>query len=315
MSGGSAFMPVAGTEVARQVNGLYSYLLVVSAIGFVILIGGMLYFIYKYKRQSATAKSAYITHDSRLEFLWSFIPFLFFMSAFVWGWLVYNNMRTFPDDALEVNVTARQWSWAYTYKSGKKSADLVVPVGRPVKLLLTSDDVLHSYFIPAFRIKQDAVPGRYTAQWFRADKTGEYQVFCTEYCGALHSGMLSKVKVLTEPEYDAWIGGGPVLLAGGKPLSLAEQGKKLYQERTCAQCHSVEGKTGIGPAFNGLFGSTVTMDDGKSFKADENYLRESILQSQAKIKKGFDKGKMPVFAGQFEDADVTALIEFIKSVK
>ena len=312
---GSTFMPVAGTEIARQVDGLYEFLLVISAIGFVILIGGMCYFVFRYKRQSATAKSAYITHDSRLEFLWSFIPFVFFIASFAWGWYIYNNMRSVPDNALEVLVTARQWSWAYTYKSGKKSVDLYVPAGRPVKLILSSEDVLHSYFVPSFRVKQDAVPGRYTMLWFDAEKPGEYTVFCTEYCGALHSGMLSKIKVLPEAEFEAWLSGGPVLAAGEKGLSLEDQGKKLYKERTCQQCHAIDGKAGIGPAFNGLFGSTVVMNDGSSLKADENYLRESILNSQAKIKKGFEPGKMPVFAGQFEDSEIAALIAFIKSLK
>ncbi len=311
--GPSTFMPFAGSEIARQFNHLYEFLLIMSAIGFVVLIGGMIYFIYKYKRQSATAKSAYITHDSRLEFLWSFIPFLFFMASFVWGWVVYHQMRDFPKDALEVHVTARQWSWSYTYKSGKKSSELYVPVGKPVKLILSSDDVLHSFFVPAFRVKQDAVPGRYTALWFKPETEGTYTVFCTEYCGAVHSGMLSKVNVVPEPEFEAWLGGGPVL-AGGKEMSLVDMGKKLFAERTCLQCHSVEGKVNIGPALNGLFGSTVAFTDGGSAKADENYLRESILNSQAKIKKGYQP-QMPVFQGQFEDKEVTALVEYIKSLK
>lgn len=311
----STLMPYAGTKIAEQVNHLYEFLLIVSAIGFVVLIGGMIYFIFKYKRQSSTAKSAYITHDARLEFLWSFIPFVFFIASFAWGWHIYHQMRQFPKDAFEVNVTAFQWGWAYQYKSGKKSTELYVPVGKPVKLLINSKDVLHSYFIPAFRVKQDAVPGRYSALWFQAENPGTYNVFCTEYCGAAHSAMLSKVHVLPEEEFEAWLSGGPVLAGGAKEMSLADLGKKLYTERTCVQCHSNQGKANIGPAFNGVFGSQVTMADGTTLKADENYLRESILQSQAKIKKGYAAGQMPVFAGLLDDNEVTALIEYIKTLK
>ncbi len=311
----STFMPYAGTDIARQVNSLYEFMLWVSVIGFLVLIGGMIYFIIRYKRQSATAKSAYITHDSRLEFLWSFIPFVIFMVVFGWGWYIYVQMRTMPKDALEIQVTGRQWSWSYTYKSGKKSTDLYVPVGKPVKLIMTSEDVIHSYYIPAFRIKQDVLPGRYTAEWFQAEKPGTYQVFCTEYCGAIHSGMLSKVKAIPLPEFEAWLSGGPVQVAGGKELSLVEQGKKLFNERSCTQCHSVENKIIIGPHLNGVFGHTVELKDGSKVNADENYIRESILNPQAKIVKGFEAQMMPSFAGQFEEKELSAIIEFIKSVK
>lgn len=170
----SNFMPPVGTEIAQQVDNLYSFLLITSLIGCLILIGGMIYFALKYKRKTANDKTPYISHNTFLEFLWSFIPLVLFLGVFGWGWYVYHQMRQMPENALEVHVTGYKWAWDFEYKSGKTtSGEMVVPVGMPVKLIMTSRDVLHSFFIPSMRIKQDVVPGRYTAQWFNAEKIGD----------------------------------------------------------------------------------------------------------------------------------------------
>lgn len=305
----SNFMPPAGTDIARQFDNLYSFLLITSFIGCVILIGGMIFFALKYKRKTANDKTPYISHNTFLEFLWSFIPLVLFLAMFGWGWYVYHQMRQMPENALEVHVTGYKWAWDFEYKSGKTSSgEMVVPVGQPVKLIMTSRDVLHSFFIPSMRIKQDVVPGRYTALWFNAEKAGDYQVFCTEYCGDMHSRMLAKVRVLPVAEYEAWI------LENDANLPMTERGQKIWAGK-CVACHSIDGKKGAGPTWKGLFGATGHPIEGGTVDVDENYLRESILEPNAKVSAGYPKGVMPTFQEALKEEEVTAVIEFIKTLK
>jgi cytochrome c oxidase subunit 2 len=333
------FMPPAGTAIASQVDSIYAFLLISSLISFILLIGGFLFFVWKYRRRSPNDKTAYITHNHILEFLWSFIPFCIFMLLFVWGWEVFHEMRHAPENALEVHVYGKKWAWRFLYKNGKEitdtmsadgkpvSATMVVPIGRPVKLILSSEKmvgskalsedqtdrpVLHSFFIPAFRIKQDVVPGRYTAEWFKAEKLGDYQVFCAEYCGSGHYSMAAHIKVVSVEDYEKWIASEGLDLS---KMSLAERGREAYGKRACIGCHSVDGTRMTGPSFKGLYMSKQELEGLPTIVADEDYLRESILQSNAKITKGFPSGVMPLFAGTIPDDEVTSLIEFIKSVK
>jgi cytochrome c oxidase subunit 2 len=332
-SAASNFTPPVGTAIAAQVDQIYLFLLVASLISFIIVMGGFMYFVVKYRRRTANDKTAYITHNHTLEFLWSFIPFVIFIFSFAWGWFVYHQMRNMPENALEVHVMAKKWDFRFLYKNGKEvtsgvdvnghrqPATMVVPVNQPVKLIQASEKinptgtdpkdraVLHGFFIPAFRIKQDIVPGRYTAQWFQAEKLGEYWVFCTQYCGAGHSAMNARIKVVSQADFDKWLSADAA--TGG---SLADQGRALYGAKACASCHSVDGSRIVGPSFKGLYGRMESTDKGM-VKADEDYLRESILQSNAKIVTGYPAGVMPLFAGTLTDAEVNALIEFIKSVK
>lgn len=311
------FMPPQGTEIAADVDNLYLFLNWASFISCAILIGGMIFFVIKYRRRSDNDKTPYISHNSFLEFLWSFIPLVIFLAMFGWGWYVYHKMRTMPDNALEVHVFGQKWSWDYAYKSGKTVAsDMVVPVNTNVKLIMTSRDVLHSYFIPSMRIKQDVIPGRYTAQWFRAEKIGDYNVFCAEYCGDKHSNMLGKVRVVTMPEYEQWI------QENDNSLPLVERGNKLYMGR-CVACHTTDGRPNVGPTWKGLFGSANHEIQGGTVTVDENYLQESILNPNAKIAanptstggKEFKAGVMPTFQGQLKPEEVSALIEYIKTLK
>jgi len=340
----STFTPVQATVIARQVDHIYAFLLIASLISFVILIGGMIYFVIKYKRRSANDKTAYITHNHTAEFLWSFIPFLIFMFVFAWGWIVYHDMRQMPQNALEVHVFAKKWDWRFVYKNGKEvtsglddqmrkvPATMVVPVGRPVKLIMASEKisptgdandrpVLHSFYVPAFRVKQDVVPGRYTTLWFQAEKKGTFHVFCTEYCGAGHSAMLAAINVVENNEFEAWLAGEQVQgeqLAGaaaGGANELVAKGRTLYAQKACIGCHSVDGAKMTGPTFKGLFGRTEKFTDGTSGVSDENYIRESILQPNAKTVAGYPAGAMPSYAGQLSEEDITAIIEFIKSLK
>lgn len=306
----SRFMPFEGTSFAKQVDSIYYFLVVSSTISCILLIGGMIYFAMKYRRKSDSDKVGTLTHSGLLEFTWSFIPFLIFMFVFAWGWYIYDEMRHAPKDAFEVNVVAKQWSWEFQYKSGRKSADLIIPVNTNVKLIMSSVDVLHSFFVPAFRVKQDAVPGMYTMLWFNADHEGEFQIFCTEFCGTRHSEMLSKVKVLSREGFEKWLGTDPY-----KGLSMLDIGKKLYNDKGCVACHSTNGIQGVGPTWKSMFGSRRQLDSGQEVAYDENYVRESILTPSAKVAAGFKAGVMPTFQGSFDDQEITAIIEFLKSLK
>lgn len=307
---GGSLMPAEVTDIAKQVTNLYSFLLWVSAISCFILIGGMIYFVLKYKRKTNNDKTPYITHNTFLEFLWSFIPLVIFMIVFGWGWHIYHQMRAMPDNALEVHVIGKQWAWDFMYKSGKVSAnEFYVPVNTPIKLIMTSQDVIHSFYVPSMRIKQDVVPGRYTALTFNAEKLGDFQIFCTEFCGAAHSAMLGKVHVVSMEDYEKW------LQENDEGLSLVQKGEKYYNSKGCIACHNVDGTAKVGPSWKSLFGKNRELEDGSSASADENYLRESILQPNAKVVKGFPKGVMPSYQGQLNEQEVSALIEYIKELK
>lgn len=308
-----SFMPTQGTEIAKQVDNLYGFLLITSLIACILVIGGMIYFAWKYKRKTPNDKTAYISHSAALEFLWSFIPLVIFLGVFAWGWYIYHEMRTMPKDALEINVLGKQWAWEIEYKNGFKSVnELVVPINQDVKLLLASSDVIHSFFIPSFRIKQDAVPGRYTALWFNANKLGEFHVFCTEYCGTAHSGMIGKLRVVTREEFDKYMEEGQE--EGSLPL--AKRGEKLFALKACASCHSVDSPAvKVGPSLFKKFGTDEHMTDGTTIKADENYIRESILEPNKHIVKGFPAGVMPTFQGQLNENELNALVEYIKELK
>jgi len=308
-----AFMPEQGTQIAKEVDNLYGFLLVVSFISCAILIGGMIYFAIKYKRKSQSDKTPYITHDTRLEILWSVIPLIIFLVVFAWGWTIYHDMRAMPENALEIHVTGKQWAWTVEYKNGVKSTDLVVPVNKDIKIILASEDVIHSFYVPSFRIKQDAVPGRYTTLWFRAEKMGEFYAFCTEFCGTNHSGMVARVKVVTQEEFDKWL----VDESEIGLLPLAQRGAKYFQTRACASCHNVDNAAvKVGPSLFKKFGTEGVFGDGSVSKFDENYVRQSILEPQAKIVKGFPKpSPMPSYQGQLSESELSALIEYIKGLK
>ena len=306
------FMPPQGTDIAGSVDNLYRFLLIASFVSCFILIGGMIFFAWKYKRRTAQDKTPYISHNTFLEFLWSFIPLVIFLAVFAWGWIIFHQMRNPPSDSLEVHVRGRQWAWDFQYKSGKVTTnEFVVPVNTNVKLIMTSEDVIHSFYIPSMRIKQDVVPGRYTSLWFHANKLGDYQVFCTEYCGAAHSAMLAKMKVVSLADYETF------LQNNDDELPLPELGKKLANSKGCVACHSVDGNKMTGPTWKGLWQAAGhPMEDGSVVTVDEDYLRDSILNSQKQIVKGYGPvSAMPPYQGQLKEREVTALIEYIKTLK
>nr|WP_108977135.1 cytochrome c oxidase subunit II [Leptospira ryugenii] len=308
-------MPIQATEIAKEVDLLYAFLLVSSLISFVILIGGMTWFLIKFKRTTDEQKSAYITHNNFAEFMWSFIPLIILLVIFYWGMVIFEKLRVPPTDvAAEIHVTAEQWAWTYKYANGKEfyssgNDPLIVPAGKATKLVLTSKDVIHSFYVPAFRTKQDAVPGRYSQLWFQPTLPGEFIVFCTEYCGTKHSGMMIKIKALPAEEYAAWYH------AEKKGADTpADKGKVLFAQKACASCHSIDGTKIVGPTMKGLYENKRKFVDGSEAKADENYLRESILVSSAKVVEGYPPA-MPLFQGQLSDEEVEHLIEYIKTIK
>lgn len=321
------------TEVAGRWDALYNFLVILSAFLFVLVVGGMVYFMIRY-RASAGAKPKYDTGNHALEGIFVVVPTIILLMIFGWGWSVYRDMTQAPADAYEIHVIGRQWSWTFQYDNGKTTvAELYVPVNRPVKLVMTSEDVIHSFFVPNFRVKQDVVPGMYTSVWFEATIPGKHQVFCAEYCGTSHSGMLAKVIALEENDWKAWLAGkklGPIPEAGeqltqadvqaakaeegSSTESLPDQGKRLVEVKGCTACHTVDGSIKVGPSWKGVFGSTVELQDGSKVKADENYIRESIENPQAKIVKGFGP-TMPPFKGLVDAKELNAITAYIKTLK
>jgi cytochrome c oxidase subunit 2 len=250
-----------------------------------------------------------VSHNTMLEVTWSVIPTMLVIMIFWWGVKTYMNLIVVPRGAIEMQVSARKWMWSFEYPSGKRdSAVLHVPLNTPVKLIMSSDDVIHSFFVPDFRVKQDVVPGRYTTLWFQATQLGEHQVFCTEYCGTGHSDMWAKVIVDTPEEYQKYV------TANVDVEPTAKVGAELFEKNACVTCHTTDGSPKIGPTFKGLFGRTEALTDGSTLTVDENYIRESIVDPTAKVVKGFQP-VMPPFKGVLTDNQIKALIAFIKEQK
>ncbi len=316
----SIWLPRANSTIAPDVDWAWNVVMIVCILFFLLLMGLMFTFMYKYKRRTDNDETSDVDGNHRLERLWTIVPLILVAWLFFVGFKGFVNASVPPAESYEIQVTAHRWAWSFTYPDGVVSNELVVPAGRPVRMLMSSQDVIHSFYVPEFRVKRDVIPGIYTTVWFEAQEPGDTVLECAEYCGGNgdgsvgtgHSGMLSAVHVLTGGEFDAWL---KKKEEEDNTLSPADLGKKLFAERQCNGCHSLEaGKVITGPSFKGLFGRTETMQDGLVLTADENYLRESILQSQAKIVKGFP-GVMPIFQGQLSDKQVNALIAFIKEQK
>lgn len=306
-------MGTQGNKYAESVDMLYYFLLLASLVSCILVFGGMFYFVVKYRRKSDVDQTPYISHNNTLEFLWSFIPFVIFFIVFVWGWRLFVQAEYAPQGAFEIHTYGRQWAWDFEYKSGRTTTnEIVVPAGRPIKLIMTSKDVLHSFFIPALRIKQDVIPGRYTSLWFEVDKQGEYQVFCTEYCGAQHSGMLAKLTVVSEAEFDAWLADDPMKEFEDMPL--AQRGEKIVQQKACTACHNFTSEESgpLAPGMKNLMGKKREFSDGTSTIADEEYIRQSIKEPQSQIVASYaNKAVMPLIP--LNEEEITWIIEYIKS--
>jgi cytochrome c oxidase subunit II len=297
--------PEQASTMAGHVDALYIFLLIVTGMMTLLIFACLLYFAARYRYRPGV-RAEQIEGSTPLEITWSTIPFLIFMVIFAWGASVYFKERTPPADATEVYVVAKQWMWKLEHAEGQREInELHVPVGRDVKMIMTSQDVIHSFFVPAFRIKQDVLPGRYTVAWFRATKPGTYHLFCAEYCGTQHSGMVGSIVVQEPAQYEAWMNGGST-----GPLSAT--GEKIFAELGCSTCHRTDTQ-GRGPNLQGVFGKPVQLEDGRTVTADENYVRECILDPGAKRVKGFQP-IMPTFQGLVSEEQVNALVAYIKSI-
>lgn len=317
-----ATLPQAST-FAEGTDLLYVFIVALSVFFFVLIMGVQGYFMWKYRRRSDDQKTSSITHNGKIEFLWSAVPAVLLVVIFVWGEVDFLKQAVPPSDAVQVRVTGRQWFWTVDYPDYPgvqltSSVDdnvvtMVVPKGKPVQLTMTSEDVIHDFYIPAFRVKRDVVPGRYTTMWFEATQVGEFNLYCAEYCGDQHSAMIGKVKVL-EPELF-----GDYLQELGKleqepGQSLADFGQVIYNRRGCNACHSLDGSPKVGPTWKGLWGKQETTDKG-AVTVDDNYVKESVLEPNAQIVAGFEGVKMPSYKGQLDDKQIEALVEFIKTLK
>lgn len=308
MNPGFRLLPDSASTVSGSVDSLFFFWVSVTAF-FILLITALnVVFAIRYRRRGPDQQAHPVHGSVKLEIFWSVIPLAIGLFGFAWGADIYFDIYTVPARGLDVYVTGKQWMWKFQHPEGKSEIDdLHVPVGVPIRLTMTSEDVIHSLFLPAFRVKRDVLPGRYTTFWFEATKPGRYHLFCAEYCGTEHSGMIGWVYVLPQDEYDSWISGG---MSG---MSMVEAGQQLFEGMGCVTCHN-KTSGARGPDMTGRFGSVQTLADGRSVLFDEGYARESILNPAAKVVAGF-KPVMPTFQGQISEENLLRVIAYLKSLQ
>jgi cytochrome c oxidase subunit 2 len=284
---GDFWLPEAASTIAPEVDGLFLFVTAVSLLFLVGVTGAMLYFVYRYRRQDPGERPAPVEESRALEVSWIVVPTILVLLVFNWGFKSYVKMNTDPSGTYEIQVRAQQWNFLFEYPNGVTSDTLYVPEGEEIKMRMSSSDVLHGFYIPAFRVKYDILPNRYTSVWFEATKQGDYNLFCTEYCGRDHSEMGKVVRVVSQQDFQDWLESA----ATPTDIPLPQLGERLYTQRGCQSCHSL---------------------DGSSVTADENYLRESILKPEAKIVEGY-QNLMPGAYSNLSERELSGLIEFIKA--
>jgi cytochrome c oxidase subunit 2 len=305
---GVPLFPTQASTIAPQVDNLYFFIVAVTAFFAVLVSALVMFFAIKYRDDSGLKVGADIHGSVPLEIGWSLIPFVIAMAIFAWSSVVYFHSVRPPDQTTEIYATGKRWMWRFQHTDGTREINaLHVPLGRPIKVTFTAEDVIHDLYIPAFRVKADAIPGRYSSIWFEATKAGEYHLFCAEYCGTKHSGMVGTVYVMEQDAYQAWLAGGGV--TGG---TMQARGEQLFQQLACTTCHRTD-NTGRGPSLAGLFGSQVKLANGQTVVADEGYVRESILTPQMKQVEGYGP-LMPTFQGLVNEDGMLSLIEYVKSL-
>lgn len=308
------WFPEQASTFAKEVDSFYYFILWLCIVFFALIVGGMVYFIFKYRERPGYKGSPEALHNNFLEISWTVIPTLIVIYVFVRGTFGYLEMASIPKNTIDIDVKAQKWAWSFKYDNQAESPVLYLPVGEKIKLTMRSDDVIHSLFVPAFRAKADVVPGRYTPMWFQPTKTGTFDLFCTEYCGDKHSRMITKVEVLPLEEFNAWKAKAAQAPEGGPEL-----GEWLYVRR-CKSCHSNDGTKVVGPSFKGSWGKEVKLgksDDGsKTVEFDQNYVRQSILYPQKKARDGYQSGtQMNSFEGQLNDDQIDGIIDYLKTLK
>jgi cytochrome c oxidase subunit 2 len=305
-----SWMPEQASSVASDVDALWSFVLWLSVFFFVAMIGTAVWFVWRYRRSREPVPTSQVADHLGLEIAWTAIPTILLLVIFVWGFRSWMTLNVAPHDPLEIRVRAQQWAFNFEYEDGIVSDELVVPVGKPVRLLMSSRDVIHSFYVPAFRVKQDILPERYSVAWFEAIQEGEYDILCAEYCGRDHSRMVSRVKVLSQAAYDSWVDSG----GGLSGLPPAEVGQRLFTRFGCNQCHSVDGSANTGPTMQGLYGRDEVLSDGSRVTADEQYLRDSILYPNKQLVQGYQP-RMPSFKGSMREAQLDSIIAYLRTLQ
>lgn len=309
----SLLLPKAAATFASEVDDLFVFLVWLSLFFFVLIAGLLFYSVIKFRRRGPDDVTPHITHHTGLEVAWTVIPTIIVIGIFFWGFQGYMNLFVSPGDAMEVQVTGKKWLWAFEYPNGTRSInELHLPVNRPVKLVMSSEDVLHNFYVAEMRTKHDVVPGRYTELWFQPNEEGTYTTQCAFYCGKGHSQMFAKVVVEDDDKFKEWLETGGL----GKDAPPEKIGELVYQNKGCNTCHSLDGSliAGGGPSWKGIWGQEHKMQDDAVIKVDENYVRESILQPQAHIVQGFQP-IMPTYQGLLKDREIQGVIAFLKTKK
>lgn len=310
------FFPEQGSEFAKQVDYLYYFLNAVSYVFGIAIFAVVIYFAIRYKRKSEADRPVEVKESNLIEILGSVIPFILVMIMFFWGSILFLKSEVPPANAMEILVTGKQWMWKIQHPNGKREINhLHVPAGVPVKLTMTSEDVIHSFYLPALRMKRDVVPGKYTKMWFQADKVGQSHLFCAEYCGTEHSEMVGSLHVMAPEDYQRWVSGAAATIANATP---ADIGKQVFLKNACNACHTAGDIKALSDAIKapnlaGIFGKPQELESGETVVVDENFIRESVKEPLAKVAKGY----LPLMAPQpqLTDSDITYLIAFIKSLK
>jgi cytochrome c oxidase subunit 2 len=301
-----------GSTLAPNIDNLFMFISAVNTFFFVLIVGLIVVFVRRYRRRSEDEITPHITHNQVLEIAWSVIPLIILIGIFFWGFHGYVVAQIAPANSIEIQIVAKKWQWQFEYPDGLRTLnELSVPLNRPVRLVMSSEDVIHSFYVPGFRIKKDVLPNRYTEAWFNATRPGTYQIMCAEYCGKGHSDMLAKINVLDDAGYQKWLIEGDESL---KTMPLKELGALIHETRGCATCHALDGTKGQGPSWKGIWGQTHKFIDGSSAVVDENYVRQSMMEPQAHIVQGFE-GIMPTYQGLLRPREILGVIEFIKSLK
>jgi cytochrome c oxidase subunit 2 len=308
---GTFWLPEAASSFAGDMDALFMFVIWVTSIIFLLVVAAMGYFVTRYRRRHANERTTPVRESHVLEVAWVTLPTILSLLVFTWGFKNYVVLNTAPPDSYEIVVKGKKWFWEFHYPNGFVSVgELVVPQDRPVKLRMMSEDVLHSFFIPAFRVKQDVLPNRYTSLWFEATRADTFQVFCTEYCGTQHSGMLAEAVVMDQADFDTWLSTNS--LPEGPSV---EYGVQLYEQFQCQACHSIDGSRKVGPTFLGLWGDeNHEMSDGSTVVVDENYIRESILMPNAKIVAGYPAA-MPANYSEWNEVQIESMIAWMKTLE
>jgi cytochrome c oxidase subunit II len=304
------------SNFASSVDTAFLFIMGVSTLFLVGITAVIIYFIIKYnKKRHPVAEE--IEGSTKLEIIWTVIPTILVLIMFWVGWSAYAPEREIPKDALKIKVTAQMWSWRFEYENGGVTDTIYAPEGKNVVLFLKSLDVIHAVYIPAFRIKEDVVPGRDKSMWFRSDVPGTYELFCAEYCGLRHSYMMSAVKVMPQDQFNAWYSAAPPKLDSSAAAVPGAAGKLIIQSKACIACHTFDGTKLVGPSFKGIYGHKVLVEtDGKEHEitVNDEYIKRSILDPSADVVKGFQKGQMVSYKGQLSDDEINKIIEYLKTL-